>query len=155
NTGRLAESRVHHEQARAIGQRVADVSTQAMSLGFLGILHNFAGEYREAVELASEGLRLGRETQQVLPLALDLWFAALPRIRQGAYEEARNLIEEGLVFCEKAGEQVMALRMANTLGWLWMECGDLTRAAELNARAADGARKRGDPETIANPELNL
>jgi hypothetical protein len=45
--------------------------------------------------------------------------------------------------------------MANTLGWLWMECGDLARAGELNAAAADGARKRGDPETIANPELNL
>jgi len=155
NTGRLTESRVHYEQARAIGQRVADVSTQALSLGFLGILRNWAGEYREAVELASEGLRLAREAQQVLPLAIDLWETALPRIGQGDYDEARTLLEEGLVFCEKAGEEVLALRMANTLGWLWMECGDLTRAAELNARAADGARKRGDPETIANPELNL
>jgi class 3 adenylate cyclase/tetratricopeptide (TPR) repeat protein len=155
NTGKISESRVHYEQARVIGQRAAEVSTQAMSLGFLGILHNWAGEYREAVELASEGLRLARTVQQVLPLVLDLWQAALPRIGQGDYEEARTLLEEGLVFCEKAGEQVMALRMANTLGWLWMECGDLTRAAELNARAADGARKRGDSETIANPELNL
>ena len=154
-TRRLTEGRVHFEQARAIGRRVADASPQAMSLASLGALHNWAGEYREAVELASEGLRLAREAQQVVPLVFALWEAALPCIGQGDYDEARTLLEEGLVFCEKAGEQVMALRMTNTLGWLWMECGDLTRGAELNARAADGARKRGDPETIANPELNL
>ena len=154
-TGRFVEARVHFEQAHEIGQRARDGATQAISLGSMGILHNWAGEYREAVELASEGLRLAREVQQVVPLALVLWLASLPRIGQGDYEEARTLLEEGLVFCEKAGEQVMALRMANTLGWMWMECGDLTRAAELNARAADGARKRGDPETTANPELNL
>jgi len=154
-TRRLVEARVHFEQACAIGQRAADVSPQAISLGALGTIHNWAGEYREAVELASEGLRLAREAQQVVPLALGLWQAALPRIGQGDYEEARALLEEGLVLCEKAGEQVVALRMTNTLGWLWMECGDLTSAAELNARAADGARKRGDPETIANAELNL
>jgi tetratricopeptide (TPR) repeat protein len=36
-----------------------------------------------------------------------------------------------------------------------MECGDLDLAIELNRQGADGARKRGDPETIANPEINL
>ena len=154
-TRKLTEGRVHFEQARTIGQRVADLSTQAISLGALGILQNWAGEYRLAVELGSEGLRLARDLHQVVPLVLSLWQAGLPLIGQGDYDEARTVLEEGLVVCEKAGEQVMALRMANTLGWLWMECGDLPRAAELSARAAEGARKRGDPETIANPELNL
>jgi tetratricopeptide (TPR) repeat protein len=105
--------------------------------------------------LESEGLRLARELHQVVPLAIGLWESSLPLIGQGDYDAARTLLEEGLVVCEKAGEEVLALRMANTLGWLWMECGDLVRAAELNARAAEKARKRGDPETIANPELNL
>jgi tetratricopeptide (TPR) repeat protein len=36
-----------------------------------------------------------------------------------------------------------------------MECGDLDRAIDLNRQGAEGARKRGDPETIANPEINL
>jgi tetratricopeptide (TPR) repeat protein len=36
-----------------------------------------------------------------------------------------------------------------------IECGDLQRALDLNQRGTVGARKRGDPETIANAELNL
>jgi class 3 adenylate cyclase/tetratricopeptide (TPR) repeat protein len=154
-TRRLEEGRAHLEDAHEIGRRVGDAATQAIALGAVGILHNWAGEYRRAVELESESLRLARELNQVVPLALALWQSSLPLIGQGGYDEARAVLEEGLVFCEKAGEQVMALRMANTLGWLWMECGDMARAAELSARAAEGARKRGDPETIANPELNL
>jgi hypothetical protein len=36
-----------------------------------------------------------------------------------------------------------------------MECGDQGRAIELNRRAAEGGRVRGDHESIANAELNL
>jgi len=154
-TGKLPEGREHLDQALAIGQRAGDVSAQAISLMDLGFIHNWAGEYREAVELLSQGVRLARQAHQVFPLVIGLWESALPLIGKGDYDEARTSLEEGLVVCEKAGEQVMALRIANTLGWLWMECGDLARAAEFSSRAADGARKRGDSETIANPELNL
>ena len=53
------------------------------------------------------------------------------------------------------GDEIWGLRILNSLGWLHTECGDLERALDLNRRAAEGARKRGDPETIANSELNL
>jgi len=45
--------------------------------------------------------------------------------------------------------------MLNSLGWLYLECGDLEAAVDFNRRGAEAARKRGDDETIANPELNL
>ena len=43
----------------------------------------------------------------------------------------------------------------NSIGWLHIEYGDLDRARELNQRAAEGGRKRGDHESFANAELNL
>ena len=49
----------------------------------------------------------------------------------------------------------MSHRVLNTLGWIWTEFGDAARAADVNRRGAEGARKRGDPETLANAELNL
>src|SRR3989442_14165262 len=65
------------------------------------------------------------------------------------------MLEEHLALCEKAGDEVMSHRVLNTLGWLWTEFGDVERAVDVNRRGAEGARKRGDPETIANAELNL
>jgi tetratricopeptide (TPR) repeat protein len=38
---------------------------------------------------------------------------------------------------------------------LWNELGDPERAVDYNRRCADGARKRGDPETLANAEINI
>jgi predicted ATPase len=46
-------------------------------------------------------------------------------------------------------------RVMNSLGWLYLECGDFERSFDLNFRAAERAKKRGDPEIVANAELNL
>jgi tetratricopeptide (TPR) repeat protein len=53
------------------------------------------------------------------------------------------------------GDEIWRHRLLNTLGWLASECGDLERAIDLNRQTAEMARKWGDPETIANAELNL
>jgi tetratricopeptide (TPR) repeat protein len=74
---------------------------------------------------------------------------------QGAYDRALAVLEEGLALAERVGDENYTPRYLNSLGWLHMECGDLERARELNQRAAEGGRKRGDHESFANAELNL
>jgi tetratricopeptide (TPR) repeat protein len=56
---------------------------------------------------------------------------------------------------EKLGEEIYRNRFLNSIGWIHAECGDLDRAIELNKRGVGISRERGDPETIANCELNL
>jgi tetratricopeptide (TPR) repeat protein len=80
---------------------------------------------------------------------------AIALIGKGDWDEALAILEEGLTISEKVGDQVYHTRLLNTLGWLCLECGDLERAIDLNQRAADRARKRGDPELIGNSEINL
>ena len=84
-----------------------------------------------------------------------MWQYGLALTGGGQYDEAVAILEEGLIVCEKSGEEIMRHRMLNTLGWLYLECGDLDAAVDFNRRGAEAARKRGDDETIANPELNL
>jgi len=84
-----------------------------------------------------------------------VWISGVVGIGKGDYDEALTMLEEHLALCEKAGDEVMSHRVLNTLGWLWTEFGDVERAVDVNRRGAEGARKRGDPETIANAELNL
>ena len=74
---------------------------------------------------------------------------------QGAYDRALASFDEGLTLAERVGDENYTPRYLNSLGWLHMECGDLDRARELNQRAAEGGRKRGDHESFANAELNL
>jgi tetratricopeptide (TPR) repeat protein len=74
---------------------------------------------------------------------------------KGDYDGALAMLEEGLALAEKVGDENYTPRYLNSLGWLYIECGDLDRARELNRRGSEGARKRRDDESIANAELNL
>src|SRR5262249_39996146 len=60
-----------------------------------------------------------------------------------------------LTLAERVGDENYTPRYLNSLGWLYMECGDLDRARELNQRAAEGGRLRGDHESFGNADLNL
>jgi len=74
---------------------------------------------------------------------------------QGAYDRAVAIFDEGLALAERVGDENYTPRYLNSIGWLHIECGNLDRARELNQRAADGGRRRGDHESFANAELNL
>jgi tetratricopeptide (TPR) repeat protein len=53
------------------------------------------------------------------------------------------------------GDEAIHHRILNCLGWLHLELGDLERAAELNRRSAEVGRRRRDPGTLPNAEINL
>src|SRR4030095_15438482 len=74
---------------------------------------------------------------------------------KGNYATALATFHEGLELSEKVGDEAIHHRLLNSLGWLHCELGDLDRAIELNRRSADGGRRRGDPGTFPNAELNL
>jgi tetratricopeptide (TPR) repeat protein len=73
----------------------------------------------------------------------------------GDYDRAFAIFTDGLAFAKKVGDEVYHLRIMNFLGWLYLECGDFDLVVDVNRQPAQGARLRGDPETIANAELNL
>jgi predicted ATPase/class 3 adenylate cyclase len=154
-TARLDQAKEELTQARTLSQMAGDVRHQSLALWFIGYLKRWEGEYEEAVRLQSEGLRIAREQNLLLPLLHNLFGLGLTLTDRGNYDEARQTFEEGLVLAEKVSNEVRHLRLLNSLGWLYSECGALDRALDLNQRGAKDARRWGDPEIIANAELNL
>jgi tetratricopeptide (TPR) repeat protein len=154
-TARLDAAGHELGQALTISREAGDVLHEALSLCFIGLTTNWAGNYDEASRLISEGLRIARENNLLVPLIYGLFMHGVTLIGKGDYDAAVVTLEEGLALSEKVGDEVQCHRMLNSLGWLYMECGDLDRAIDFNRQGAEGARKRGDRETIANPEINL
>ena len=154
-TARLDKGGPELERALTISREAGDVLHESFSLSFIGLATNWAGNYDEASRLLSDGLRIARENNLLVPLLYGLFMNGVTLIGKGDYDAALAALEEGLALSEKVGSEVQRYRMLNSLGWLQMECGNLERAIELNRQGAEGARKRGDPETIANPEINL
>jgi predicted ATPase/class 3 adenylate cyclase len=154
-TARLDQSEEELGKALIISQKAGDARHQAISLWWTGYLKNWEGEFAEASHLQSEGLRIAREHNLLMPVLYSLHGCGFALTGKGDYDEALAVLREGLALAEKVGAEVRHLRFLNTLAWLYSECGDLDRAFDLNQRSAEGARKRGDAETIANAEINL
>ena len=154
-TGRLDQTREETHKALMVSQSVGDVSHQSLSLSSTGLLKNWEGEYVQAAQFQSEGLRIACEHNLLVPLLRGLFGYGVILTGQGEYDGARAVLEEGLALSEKVGDKFWSHRLLNSLGWLYMEVGDFDRALDFNQRGAEGAQQRGDPETIANAELNL
>jgi tetratricopeptide (TPR) repeat protein len=62
---------------------------------------------------------------------------------------------EAAEVCDRIGDRVWKSRFLNTLGWCHGEIGSHARAREFNRRASVLAHEIGDPEILANSEINL
>jgi len=154
-TGRLGEAKEKVERALRISRSAGELMYEALSLGNLGIFKNWQGEYTEASDLLYKGYKVAKDNNMLAPLFDILFSYGITLTGKGDYDRAVDIFEEGLAITEKVGDEIFHLRVMNSLGWLYMECGDLERSFSLNMQAAQRARKRGDPETAANAELNL
>jgi tetratricopeptide (TPR) repeat protein len=153
--GSLDKGRDEINLAITFSQSGSDVLHQSLALRMAGTLKNWEADYAEAVHLLSESLRIAREHHLLVPLLFGFFIYGVALTGKGDYDEARATFEEGLALSEKLGDEVQRHRLLNSSGWLYAELGNLSRALDLNWQAAEMARKRGDPETIANAELNL
>jgi tetratricopeptide (TPR) repeat protein len=154
-TARLEKGGPELERALALSRQAGDVLHESLSLSFIGLATNWSGNYQEASRYLAEGLRIARQNNLLVPLLYAFFMHGVTLIGKGDYDAALATLEEGLALAMKVGDEVHVHRILNSLGWLYMECGNLERGVELNREGAQGARKRGDPETIANPEINL
>jgi tetratricopeptide (TPR) repeat protein len=152
--GRLDQGKDEVDRALTVSRSGGDVFHQSLSLNRAGQLKNWEGEYVEASLLYSEALEIARQHNLLVPLLWGL-FNGVTLAGKGDYDAALVTLEEGLALSEKVGDEVWRHRFLNNLGWLYIELGDLDRALDLNRQSAEGARKRGDHEVIANAELNL
>jgi len=155
STGRLDQAKDEYDRTLTVSRSGGDVLHQSLSLVYAGLLKNWAGEYTEAIGLETEALRTAREHNLLVPLLNGLFIHGVVLTGKGDYDGALAAFQEGLALAEKVGSEILHHRLLNGFGWLHLELGDLDRALDLTRQSAEGARKRGDHEVIANAELNL
>lgn len=154
-TGRLDQAREESDRALARSRSAGKVADKRLPIYFPGMLKSWQGEYSEAARFLAEVRRTALENNLLFPLLFTSFIYGITLTGKGSYDEALATLQEGLTLSEKVGSEIMHHRILNSLGWLHIELMDLDRALDLNQKGADGARKRGDAETIANAELNL
>jgi len=131
-SGNLEPAKADVERALAIGRAVGDPNRQALALHSLALRSAWRGDYREALEQASEGARLARDHALVIPLLRCLWNQGAAWNDLGEYDAALAALSEGLALAERIGDDSFIPRYQNTLGWMLLECGVIDRGMELS-----------------------
>lgn len=154
-TGQLDQSKQELNQSLAISRPIDAAAYQSLALALVGMHQNWEGEYSTASRLIADGLQIARTHQLMEPLLVSFFYLGVTLIGKGDYDTALALLDEGLTLAEKVGAEVYCHRLLNSLGWLYIELGDLDPALDFNRRCAERARVHGAAETIANAEINL
>jgi tetratricopeptide (TPR) repeat protein len=154
-TGGLDESHTSLDKAVALTRAAGDAMGQSMSLSAAGLLRNWSGDYAAAIELQDQAFVLARKSGRLQPLTFNYFLRGLTLTGKGDYDAAFAAMNEGLALAEHIGDEAFRHRLMNSLGWLYAELGDLDQAETLNAISAQIGRRRRDPGTQPNAELNL
>ena len=131
-TGKLEESEAGYTRAIEIVRAQGDRSAEALALHMVATQRSWQGRYSESLELSREGTRLGREGRLVVGLLRNLWTQGLALTDTGSYDAALAAFSEGQALAEKIGDDAYLTRFLNTVGWLRIECADLTRGIDLS-----------------------
>jgi len=154
-TGGLDEAEEEIGKALVTSQAARDLVHQSLALSTAGLMRSWEGEFAEAGRLQDQGFAIAREHVLLLPLLFSFFLRGLTLTGKGEYGGALATFEEGLALAEKVGDEAIHHRLLNCLGWVYMELGQLERALDLNQRSAEVGRRRNDPGTLPNAELNL
>ncbi|HZM97124.1 MAG TPA: sigma 54-interacting transcriptional regulator [Vicinamibacterales bacterium] len=154
-TGVIDEGQAGLERATAISRAAGDAVHESLSLSTAGLVRNWFGDFHEADRLQAQAMTLARERDLLVPTLFGCFMRGLTLTGKGDYDGAFALLTEGMSLAERVGDEAVHHRLLNCLGWVFAELGDLDESEALNARSAVIGRRRSDPGTSPNAELNL
>jgi tetratricopeptide (TPR) repeat protein len=154
-TGGLDEAQRAIDQSLVASRSAGDMVHHSLALTTAGLIKSWEADYDAADRLQARGLEVAREHNLLVPLLFSAFLRGLTLTGKGDYASALATFREGLELSRKVGDEAIHHRLLNCLGWLHFELGDLDGAAALNQKSADEGRRRSDPGTLPNAELNL
>jgi tetratricopeptide (TPR) repeat protein len=141
--------------ALALCARHPNESVEAFARFQLAQIAEWTGTYQRAIELAEQVILLGRKLRLSELIVFPAWFAGKARCCLGDFGGALRQLEEAYQLCDRIGDRAWKSRLLNTMGWCFAEIGSAERAQQCNEHAAALARELGDPEILANADVNL
>lgn len=140
--GLIAEAKRHTTQAASIADRLPDEALSTRTLMGLATLvsnETATDRYEIAAAHAERGLRLARETGQLLAVTRLLQGLALVRMMQGRLQRARRHAEEALEASRLLGNDQMLAMASGLLSWTATLQGDIVAALAAGAEGRDAA----------------
>ncbi len=128
------------EESVRLGEPLGAPELYLHGLMFLGLFHNWRGEFHKAIEIQRRVAREAAAIHDEFNEGLALWNLGLAHIGRGLHAEARAVLDDALVKSRERKSHYNIGRITNSLGWFHQELGDFRSALEFNREAAELGR---------------
>jgi predicted ATPase/class 3 adenylate cyclase len=142
-TGQYDPARDQLSQALALARILNDLDAQAKACRWIAYVYEFCSDYPQALEWIEKGLKLleARETASTAEL---MAIAGLIYVRQGNYDRALQLCENGIRIAENLGEATSLAFSHNSRAIVSYSRGDMLEAVAHFQQAAELYQKAGN-----------
>jgi tetratricopeptide (TPR) repeat protein len=154
-TGKLDEATHSLAEALRVSKEAGETGREGFNLILLGQLHNWQGEYEQALQCLEQGFTIGQAHDLQLIGIWIVWERGLTHGGKGEYAAALAGLQDALALSDRLGDKIFKCRVLNSLGWVYGEIYNLEEAIRYNREGAEASYKVGDPEIIRNAEINL
>lgn len=156
--GLLTEAEACMTRALPLAEHVGDRAVILNGLIYLGYMANWQGHFSQAVTSLQEALALALEAGDLLSVAHTRFALGLAQAGLGQYEAALSQLQTLQDLSALIDEPYFAVRVPNTMGWIYRELLLVERALEWDRRSVEQTEHGEWPglfEARANGLLNL
>lgn len=156
--GLLTEAEACMTQALPLAEQIGDRAVILNGLIYLGYMANWQGHFAQAVTHLQEALALALSAHDLLSVAHTRFALGLAQAGLGQYEAALSQLQTLQDLSAVIDEPYFAVRVPNTMGWIYRELLLVERALEWDRRSVEQTEHGEWPglfEARANSLLNL
>jgi DNA-binding CsgD family transcriptional regulator/type II secretory pathway predicted ATPase ExeA len=133
--GLLDDGELALQQALPLAGRAGDRALALKGLIYAGLTASWQGRFREAIATSDEAARLAEAAHDGSSLADARFSLALAHAGCGEYGEALAILVDLLTLAMTSAEPFYAVRVPNTMGWIYRELTLVEQALAWNERA--------------------
>jgi DNA-binding CsgD family transcriptional regulator/tetratricopeptide (TPR) repeat protein len=133
--GSLDEAEVALREALSLADRAGDRVTALRGRIHVGFTASWRGRFQEAISTFKGAVRLAEAAHDGSDLADARFGLALALAGYGEYDDALGILHDLIILEAKSGEPFYAVRVPNTIGWIYRELALVEQALAWDERA--------------------
>ncbi len=143
------------KESTRICEEVDDKVLQSHNEFWVGILHNFSGEFTEATEHLEKAVAISGETGEAFYNLFSSFILGMAQAGRGHFDDAVNTLQKTRKTAEDNGIEYFIPRTLNALGWIHYELYDFDQAIQYNKAALETAKAQiALPPSLLNLGFN-
>jgi len=145
------ESPTLFEESLSVSKEIGDKYVEAVNPFWVGVYHNWRGEFDQAEQELNRALALTEESGNNFWKLFTIFLLGMVKVGKGEYNDAISTLQTCIQLSQDSGVLYVVPRALNALGWIYHDLSDFELALQYDKKAMETANEYFDlPPVLIN-----